>query len=52
MARPHLILLSDEAYTAGLNRLKADLDEAEARGDVLTFAEDISLVMIAARIVN
>lgn len=42
-----LILLSDETYSAGLNRLKQDLAEAEATGKVLTFAEDISMVMAA-----
>jgi len=44
-----LILLSDEAYAAGLDRLNGDLVEAEARGEVLMFPEDISLVMVVGR---
>src|SRR5262249_8596659 len=40
-----LILLSDEAYSAGLAKLKADLQEAEDQGKTLVFLEDIALVM-------
>jgi ubiquinone/menaquinone biosynthesis C-methylase UbiE len=44
-----LILLSDEAYAAGLNRIRRDLAEAESKRQVLKFDEDISLVMVEGR---
>jgi hypothetical protein len=44
-----LILITDEAYAAGLNRIKRDLAEAESKQDVLKFEEDISLVMVEGR---
>jgi ubiquinone/menaquinone biosynthesis C-methylase UbiE len=44
-----LILLSDEAYEDGLERLKSDLDEAAKQGRKLVFPEDISLAIVTAR---
>ena len=41
-----LILSSDEVYNRGLQKLHADLDQADARSETLTFVEDISLVMV------
>jgi SAM-dependent methyltransferase len=38
-----LALLSDEAYQAGLARLAAALDAAEARGETLTFSAELRL---------
>jgi len=44
-----LILSSDETYNRGLEKIHADLDQADARGETLTFVEDISLVMVVGR---
>jgi ubiquinone/menaquinone biosynthesis C-methylase UbiE len=41
-----LALLTDEAYEAGLQRIKADLDAAESRGRSLIFPTDISIAML------
>lgn len=41
-----LMLLTDEAYQAGLGRIEADLTEAETRGETLIFQSDISLAML------
>jgi len=38
--------LSEAAYRAGLRRIDAALDEAEARGETLTFTVDTDLAMI------
>jgi SAM-dependent methyltransferase len=43
-----LTLLSDEAYAAGMARLKRDLDESEARGETLQFESDIWMTAIVA----
>ena len=43
-----LTLLSDEAYAAGLARIRRDLDEAEARGETLKFEIDIWMTAIVA----
>jgi SAM-dependent methyltransferase len=45
-----LTLLTDEAYAAGLKRLGLALDEAEAAGEPLVLAVDISLAMVTARV--
>jgi ubiquinone/menaquinone biosynthesis C-methylase UbiE len=44
-----LALLTDEAYEAGLNRIKADLREAETVGRPLSFEVDISLALVTGR---
>ncbi len=41
-----LALLTDEAYEAGLNRIKADLRNAETAGRPLRFEVDISLALV------
>jgi ubiquinone/menaquinone biosynthesis C-methylase UbiE len=41
-----LVLLSDEAYEAGLTRLKAAIAQAEAEGRTLTFVSDFPLGMV------
>jgi SAM-dependent methyltransferase len=41
-----LALLSDDAYAAGLARLHADLDEAEAAGQMLSFEAEVWLVRV------
>jgi hypothetical protein len=38
-----LALLSEEDYQAGLARIRAALDAAEARGETLTFSSDLVL---------
>ncbi len=43
-----LTLLSDEAYAAGLARLHAALEQAEARGETLEFVSDLWLIGLAA----
>jgi SAM-dependent methyltransferase len=44
-----LALLTDEVYQVGLERIEADLAEAEARGETLVFATDILTAMLAGR---
>lgn len=44
-----LALLSDEAYAAGMHRLRADLDRAEARGETLLFPTDLLLSLLTGR---
>ncbi|MCR4405397.1 MAG: class I SAM-dependent methyltransferase [Anaerolineae bacterium] len=44
-----LALLTDEAYAAGLERIKTELSKAEACGEILVFPVDISLIMITGR---
>ncbi len=44
-----LALLTDEAYAAGLERIKIDLSKAEASGETLVFPVDISLTMTTGR---
>ncbi len=44
-----LAILTDEAYEAGLNRIKADLREAETAGRSLRFEVDISLALVRGR---
>src|SRR5262249_11368767 len=39
----HLILITDEAYAAGLNHIRQDLADAESNHRTLKFDEDISL---------
>jgi ubiquinone/menaquinone biosynthesis C-methylase UbiE len=45
-----LALLSDEAYAAGLRRIEAALDGAEARGDEVVFPVDTPLAMIRGQL--
>jgi SAM-dependent methyltransferase len=45
-----LILLSDEAYGAGLARIEAALVAAEAAGETLIFPTDLLLAMLVGRI--
>jgi hypothetical protein len=42
-------LLSDEAYDAGLRRLREALEEADAANEELVFASDIEMGMLSAR---
>ena len=44
-----LTLLTEEAYRAGLERIEADLVEAEVRGETLVFETDILTAMLAGR---
>ena len=44
-----LALLTDEAYAAGMVRIKAALSEADAAGRTLVFPVDISLTMVTGR---
>lgn len=44
-----LALLTEEAYRAGLERIEADLVEAEVRGETLVFETDILTAMLAGR---
>jgi SAM-dependent methyltransferase len=44
-----LALLTDEVYQVGLERIEADLAEAEARGETLVFETDILTAMLAGR---
>jgi SAM-dependent methyltransferase len=45
-----LALLTDEAYAAGMVRIKAALSEAGATGKTLGFPVDISLTMVTGRV--
>ncbi|NLG51258.1 MAG: methyltransferase domain-containing protein [Chloroflexi bacterium] len=44
-----LALLSDEAYAAGIQRIRADLAQAEARGETLHFATDLLISLLVGR---
>jgi len=44
-----LALLSDEAYATGMQRIRADLDQAEARGETLAFPTDLLLSLLVGR---
>ena len=44
-----LALLTEEAYSAGLERIKADLIQAEKAGQALEFVVDISLALVTGR---
>ena len=44
-----LVLLSEEAYAAGLARMKADVLQAEKTGQPLEFVVDISLALVTGR---
>ena len=44
-----LALLTEEAYAAGLERIKADLLQAEKMGVSLEFVVDISLALVTGR---
>ena len=44
-----LALLTEEAYAAGLERIKVDLLQAEKTGAPLEFAVDVSLALVAGR---
>ena len=45
-----LALLSDEAYTAGVRRIEAALDEADEGGVEIVFPDDMSLAMISGHV--
>jgi SAM-dependent methyltransferase len=45
-----LALLTDEAYTTGMSRIRTALDEADATGKTLEFPVDLSLTMVAGRV--
>ena len=44
-----LALLSDEEYAAGMARIEAALQKAEATGEALAFSADISFLMVTGR---
>ena len=44
-----LALLTEEAYAAGLERINADLHQAEKAGQTLEFVVDISLALVTGR---
>ncbi len=48
-ATSQLILLSEEAYRAGLRCIEATLAAAEAVGEAVTFATDLTLAMTSGR---
>jgi ubiquinone/menaquinone biosynthesis C-methylase UbiE len=41
-----LALLSDQAYTQGIARIRADIEQAEARGESLEFISDLQIFML------
>jgi SAM-dependent methyltransferase len=41
-----LALLSDQAYTQGIARIRADIEKAEGRGESLEFISDIQIFML------
>lgn len=41
-----LALLTNDAYAAGVRKIKAALERAEARGETIVFSSEISLVML------
>jgi hypothetical protein len=45
-----LALLTEEAYQAGLERIKADLERARNAGDRLEFVVDISFALVLGRV--
>jgi ubiquinone/menaquinone biosynthesis C-methylase UbiE len=45
-----LALLSDEAYEAGLRRIEAAVNQAEATGQTLVFRVDLSIAMLVGRV--
>jgi len=45
-----LALLTDEAYVAGLNRIKAAIEESEAGGETLVFPNDLMLALLTGRV--
>ena len=45
-----LALLTNEAYAAGLRRIEAAIQAAEARGEALTFPTDLFLAMLVGRV--
>jgi SAM-dependent methyltransferase len=44
-----LALLDDDAYAAGIRRIEAEIERAEARGEQATFAVELSLYATTAR---
>lgn len=48
-ATSQLVLLSDAAYEAGLRRIEAAIEQAEARGERIIFPNSLQLVMVTAR---
>jgi hypothetical protein len=47
-----LVLLSDEAYAAGRQRIEAALQEAEARGETIVFPSEFSIEMMTGNKIN
>jgi ubiquinone/menaquinone biosynthesis C-methylase UbiE len=45
-----LALLTEEAYQAGLERIRADLLRAEQAGETLEFVVDVSLALVVGRV--
>ena len=45
-----LALLTDEAYAAGLNRIKAAIEKSEAGGETLVFPNDLMLALLTGRV--
>jgi hypothetical protein len=49
-ATSQLVLLSDEAYEAGLRRIQAAVEAAEAAGEQEIFAVDIPIGIVVGRL--
>ena len=45
-----LALLTDEAYAAGLNRIKAAIEKSEAGGEAMVFLNDLRLALLTGRV--
>jgi SAM-dependent methyltransferase len=45
-----LVLLSDEAYQAGMKKIAASVDAAERAGEAVDFHVDLSLMMVTGRV--
>jgi SAM-dependent methyltransferase len=49
-ATSQLVLLSDDAYAAGLRRIEAAIARAESAGETIVFPTDIALVMVTGHL--
>jgi len=45
-----LALLTDKAYAAGLDRIKAAIEESEAGGEAMVFSNDLTLALLTGRV--
>jgi hypothetical protein len=46
-ATSQLALLSQEAYQAGLDRIRSDVEKAEAKGQEMVFQADLSISLLS-----